>query len=168
MPVSSPNEIVSKLAQTIGDYRGYEELSERRSTDSALRRFLIQVIRELLQKLDQSFQAENPDDQERLDTSVQSTRRKLKTIRQSLNDPTYHEVPFFNQAQIPERRLGRLYDLEQDMVEETCEIQQELHVLDPDQVKREAFEDHFLQIQNFIDNINQYLFERESLIVGEE
>ncbi len=168
MPVSSPNVIVSKLVQTIGDYRGYEELTERRLTDSALRRFLIQVIQELVVKLNQSFRAENPDDQERLDSLVSSTRRKLKTIRQSLNDPTYHEVPFFYQAQIPARRLGRLYDLEQDMVEETCEIQRELRVLDPDQVKKEAFEDHFLQIQNFIDNINQYLFERESLIVGEE
>ena len=166
--MSSPNAIVTKLAQSIGGYSGYEELTERRSTDSALRYFLIQVIQKLVEKLNQSFHAENPDDQERLDLLVSSTQRKLETIRQSLDDPTYQEVLFFNQLLIPERRLGRLYDLEQDMVEETCEIQRELRVLDPDQVKREAFEDHFLQIQNFIDNINQYLFERESLIVGEE
>jgi len=35
-------------------------------------------------------------------------------------------------------------------------------------MQKDEFEDHFLQINNFIDEINQSLFEREALILGDE
>ncbi len=159
---------LEKLSHRIQDYEGYDKSESRKKTDAAVRCYLISRIRTLLAELGSQFKALEVQDQQRLEDLVKSTKRKLNTIRQSLNDPTYISVNFFHFADISDRRLQRIYDLESEMLDETLNIDEELMSMKQSKLQKDEFEDHFLQINNFIDDINQSLFERESLILGDE
>jgi len=159
---------LEKLTRRIQDYEGYDRSETRKKTDAAVRCYLISRIRTLLAELGSQFKALDGQDQQRLEDLVKSTKRKLNTIRQSLNDPTYISVNFFNFPDISDQRLRRIYDLESDMLDETLNIDEEVMSMKQDKMQKDEFEDHFLQINNFIDEINQSLFEREALILGDE
>lgn len=159
---------LEKLQEQIGEYKGYDETDLREKSDKLIRLFLINKIRQLLSQLSEQYQTAREDDQDRLNLLLKSTKRKLLTINQSLKTPTYIQEPFFKTMSIPSRRLSRIYDLEQNMLEEAESIKLELSDLLQNGKERNAFEEHFLHIDAYVDNINQALFEREALILGDE
>jgi hypothetical protein len=169
MPSSTagPKSGADDLKSRIGEYVGYENASLRKSSDAAIRRHLINSIESVLKQLDAPYQAAEAEDQERLGSLLKSTKRKLNTICQSLNHPTYQQVSFFGGKRLSEREISRIYNLEQEMIEEIDHVQTEVASMDKGKLEREIFEDHFLHISNFVDNVNQSLFEREALILGD-
>jgi hypothetical protein len=169
MPVSSSSTHagLQRLIERVGEYVGYEDAPRRQQSDIAVRRHLTTNIRRILEQLDRKFNSADVADHERLESLISSTRRKLNTICTSLNNPTYQQAAFFSGKRLSARETARIYDLESNMVEETENICKEVIGLKKETVSRAEFEDHFLHIQNFVDNINQFLFEREALIVGD-
>ncbi len=167
MPESSTTSgSLEKLTHRIGDYTGYENAESRATSDKAIRNQVIHNINALLQQLDNNFTAAKKTEQARLDDLIESARRKLGVICDSLAEPTYLHGHFFGMVDLNKDRLQRIYELEWNMLEETDNIKEELLLL-KDNVAREVFEDHFLHIGNFVDDINQALFEREALIIGD-
>lgn len=170
MPASSPtiSSNFEKLSKYVGEYKGYQNSEFRKISDKAVRVVLIKNIEKLIKQLEVDYRATEDKDQERLNSLVTSAKRKLRTLCQSLNTPTYQHAKFFTLINISNQALERIYDLEENMIEETINIENELKTLTQDGIEKEIFEDHFLRIQNFIDNMNQALFEREALIIGDE
>jgi len=164
----STNGSSFSLTEQIDDYLGYGDVSQRRSSDLAVRSFLISNLKPLIGHLDHTYEADDPKTQDKLDKLVESTKRKLNTICQSLNDPTYKHEAFFKVDTIPQETEKKIYDLEHRMIEETENIEGELESLSQQTLKEEIFDDHFLHIDTFVDNINQSIFEREALILGDE
>jgi hypothetical protein len=169
MPVSSNSTHagLQSLVERVGEYVGYEDALLRQKSDIAVRRHLIANITGILKQLEHKFNATDAADQERLQSLITSARRKLGTVYTSLNNPTYQQVAFFSGKRLPAKQMGRIYDLETDMLEETENIGKEVADLKKEDAGRDEFEDHFLHIENFVDNINQFLFEREALIIGD-
>jgi hypothetical protein len=169
MPVSSNSTHagLQSLIDRVGEYVGYEDALLRQQSDIAVRRHLTANIKGILKQLEHKFNAAEGGDQTQLEGLIISTRRKLTTICSSLNNPTYQQMAFFSGKRLSAREMERIYDLETDMLEETENICKEVVGLKKDAVSRNEFEDHFLHIQNFVDNINQFLFEREALIIGD-
>ncbi len=166
--MTMPHDVLHHLRQEINNYQGYADLDVRQQSDKQVRHFLISKINALVEKLAQDIVIEDSTEQDRLEALVSSTSRKLGTIHQSLKRPTYVEESFFRSAAIPESRLVRIYDLENNMLEEIDGIRVELGDLIKNTQNRATVEDHFLHIDAFVDNINQALFEREALILGDE
>jgi hypothetical protein len=166
-PSSPLNGLVS-LTEKIHGFTGYENSSSRKPSDRQLRKFLVTGIETILTKLEALPPAAIEEDQRLLAEAVQSTRRKLSTISASLQDPTYAGQDFFTRDQLSEKRLARIYYHENDMLEELDGIQSEVVSLQNNHIEKEMIDDHFLHISDFIDNLNQALFERESLILGNQ
>jgi hypothetical protein len=159
---------LSTLSQSIKGYCGYESISQRELSDRVLRQQLISRINLLRQELDDVPKAVQAKDQNRLDELVSSSKRKLHTITESLTRPTYVGVSFFKKESPSSRQLMRIYQFEAGMLAETDSLSEEISLLNQSASDREVFEDHFLHIQDFIDNVNQALFEREALILGDD
>lgn len=155
-----------KLIHQVGDYVGYENAELRLKSDAAIRRHLTAQLVAVLKQLEQQFRAAEAQDQQRLDALASGARRKVKTICASLRNPTYEQTHFFDGRRMTARELGRIYDLEIDMLETSEHLRTEVAGLQ-NNVSRSEFEDRFLHIQNFVDNFNQSLFEREALIIGD-
>jgi hypothetical protein len=158
---------VEGLKEKVTDYQGYEDAATRERSDKLVRLYLSGKIRELVQQLNAGYMASDERDQNRLDSLVKSTKRKLATIHKSLNSPTYHQEQFFTPAFMSPQQLVRIYELEKSMMEELASIDIELSDLHRNPKTRPLFEEHFLHIDAFVDNINQALFEREALILGD-
>lgn len=169
MPVSSNSTHagLQSLIDRVEEYAGYEDALLRMQSDIAVRRHLTANIKGVLEQLEQKFNAADNAEQTRLESLITSSRRKLTTICSSLNNPTYQHVTFFSGKRLSARELGRIYDLETDMVDETEHISNEVVGLKKEAAGRSEFEDRFLHIDNYVDNINQSLFEREALIIGD-
>lgn len=163
-----PPTVLHGLQQHIENYEGYADVSLRQQSDKEMRLYLISKIRELVDNLARDISADDSTVQDRLEFLLSSTSRKLVTIHQSLKTPTYIQEPFFKSSSIPESRLSRIYNLEDKMLLEIDSIREELGDLANDTKDRDAVEDHFLHIDAYVDNINQALFEREALILGDE
>lgn len=166
--MSMPHDVLHHLRQQIDNYEGYADIASRQQSDKQVRHLLISKIKRLVEKLAQDIAIQESTDQDRLEALVSSASRKLGTIHQSLKRPTYIEESFFQSAAIPEPRLSRIYNLEKNMLTEIDGIREELGDLMKHSQDRNAVEDHFLHIDAFVDNINQALFEREALILGDE
>lgn len=166
--MTMPPNALHHLKQQIENYQGYAEVDSRQKSDKEMRLFLINKIRELVEKLAHNYSTDNSKAKDRLESLLSSTSRKLVTIHQSLKTPTYIEEAFFQTATIPEAQLDRIYNLEDNMLLETKSIRDELEDLLKDKKDRDAIEDHFIHIDAYVDNINQALFEREALILGDE
>jgi len=54
------------------------------------------------------------------------------------------------------------------MLDELADIQLELAAFQTGPIEKSTIEDHFLHISDSIDNLNQALFERECLILGDQ
>ncbi|MBN2357565.1 hypothetical protein JXO59_15735, partial [candidate division KSB1 bacterium] len=108
------------------------------------------------------------EDQLRLQELTNTTRRMLTTICQSLSDPTYAGSSFFTSSNIVVKRLEKIYQFENTMMHEVSAIAEEMETLKKNELNKSIIEDHFLHIKDFIDNFNQALFERESLILGDD
>ena len=156
------------IAQHIGHDFDYEKTAKRTESDLLLRRHLIKQIKGLLGNLAGIDKAAQTKDQERLDSLVESTKRKLKTINESLENPTYNGTPFFESEKLPEKRVLKIHSFEINMLGELSSLLEEITSLKGDVLQKEKFEDHFLHIHDFVDNFNQALFEREALILGDE
>lgn len=168
MPNSSASaDGLATIAQQVDGYSGYAKTASRRHSDQAIRRHVIDNISRLLGTLSDGFQADGEKEQALLNTSVEGAKRKLGVICDSLETPTYLHGQFFLAGDVNDQRLERLYELEQGMLEETGNISEELLSMQ-DGFTEEVIEDHFLHISNFIDDLNQALFEREALIIGED
>ena len=165
---STSVEGLEGLRETVKDYQGYAETPVRQHSDKVIRKYLSGKIIGLLNQLSEKYNATDEHDQNRLDTLVNSTKRKLVTINSSLKSPTYIQESFFQTQSIPAPRLARIYYLEKNMLEETHNINVELSDLYTNSKERAIFEEHFFHIDAFVDNINQALFEREALILGDE
>ena len=167
MPNSSAaSEELTKLAQHISGYAGYENSESRATSDKAIRHGVINGIINLLQLLDGEFEADGDKTAATLRSHIESTQRKLKIICNSLEAPTYLQGDFFLTGGVNANRLERIYELEWEMLQETQNIKEELLMLGTG-MSEETIKDHFLQINNFVDDLNQSLFEREALIIGE-
>ena len=159
---------LERLAKSIQGYDGYHTCDIREKTDTAVRAHLVNQIRLLLSNLGAEIQAQQQEDQREIEQLVDKTKQKLSTICASLDDPTYTAGGFFGRDSISERSLQRLYDLEADMLDETLNIDEEIASMKQKKLDKDRAEDHFLQINNYIDDFNQSLFEREALILGDE
>jgi hypothetical protein len=170
MNISSPvnQSAFQFLSQKIGDYLGYEKTIQRMQSDLKLRQHLVKKIKGLLQDLLAVPKAAQEKDQERLDSLLESTIRNLKTICQSLENPTYNGTAFFVIEKLPEKRLARIYQFENGMLAELSNLSDEISALKGQSWEKEKFEDYFLHIHDFVDNINQALFGREALVLGDE
>ncbi len=167
MPNSSASpEGLATIAQQVHDYSGYAKPETRWPSDKAIRRYVIDNIGNLLDALDGNYKAAGEKEQALLMTSINGAKRKLGVIRDSLEAPSYLQGQFFLAGDVNGQRLERLYELEQGMLEETANIREELLSM-KDGFTEEVIEDHFLHIGNFIDDLNQALFEREALIIGD-
>ncbi len=165
---SSAINSMQALSQFIAGYDGYEQSLHREGTDLKIRHHLQQQIKALLKSLEFTPQAVLSEDQQRLHELILSTRRKLGTIYQSLATPTYLGGGFFSQDRLADRRLQRVYEFERAMILELENLALEFAALNSHPLHKAVIEDHFLHVQNFIDNINQSLFEREALLLDEE
>ncbi len=170
MPVStaSSDSRMALLSKTIENYSGYDHPESRPQSDLAIRKQLIKNIEVLIVQPNDQIRAADNNEQNRLDDLLKSTQRKLKTVCQSLSAPTYLNASYFSATQLPSHLTERIYTLERDMIEETEHINAEFSTLRAKPTERDLFEENFMHIKNFIDNINQYLFEREALILGEK
>jgi hypothetical protein len=165
--MATSQNALQDLQTHITDYEGYAKIDSRQQSDKEMRLFLIKKIRRLVHNLSQDISTQNAADEDRLEALISSTSRKLVTIHQSLKTPTYIDEYFFKSASIPDSYLSRIYDLENNMLLEISSIREELVDLTRHTKDREAVEDHFLHIDAYVDNINQALFEREALILGD-
>jgi len=156
------------LSQRIGGYDGYELKQQRQESDRRMRKFLVTYIKTLLDALTAFPKASLQEDQPRLQDLTASTKRMLNTIGQSLSEPTYTGTSFFFLDQLPAKRLDHIYKFENTMVTELLGVAEELQSLKSKELFKTVIEDHFLHIKDFIDNFNQALFERESLILGND
>ncbi len=165
--MAASQNALQNLQAHIDNYDGYAEIDSRQQSDQEIRLFLTEKILGLVHNLSQDISTKNTADEDRLEALISSTSRKLITIHQSLKTPTYIDEYFFKSASIPDSYLSRIYDLENNMLLEISSIREELVDLTKDTKDREAVEDHFLHIDAYVDNINQALFEREALILGD-
>ncbi|NOY59907.1 MAG: hypothetical protein GXO75_13405 [Calditrichaeota bacterium] len=149
------------------DYWGYEKADGRERTDKAIREHCIEIISQLTGRLGNSLKAEQEEDQQRLDTLVANAKKNLLIIGDSLRNPTYSGTSFFTAKAPFNDALNRIYDLEKLMLDALLNISGELGGLDKGELSKDQFEASFLQIQDFLDDINQSLFEREALILGD-
>ncbi len=166
--LASPSTALESLSESIAGFNGYEKCNDRKPSDHHLRDFLIAEIEKVLAALGAIPPAAQEEDQRRLTELSQSTRRKLSTICQSLKDPTYAGQDFFSLEKLAEKRLQRIYFHENHMLEELVGIHTEISSLQASSVDKESIEDHYLHVSDFIDNLNQALFERECLILGNQ
>mgnify|MGYP001133811933 FL=1 len=165
--MASSDTPIETLAAHIKNYKGYDQRDTRPQSDKAIRTRLIETIKALIAQPTAEFKAADLQEQTDLHERIERTKRKLNTICSSLSSPTYHDAAFFSTASLPSHVTERIYELEHSMMEEIEHIDMEFSALRQDPSDAETFEDHFLHIKNFIDNINQALFEREALIVGD-
>ncbi|MBN1560042.1 hypothetical protein JW998_07310 [candidate division KSB1 bacterium] len=163
---STPLVGVEGVKEKVTDYEGYGNAATRARSDKIIRLYLSGKIKELIKQLNADYVTDEKD-QNRLDSLINSTKRKLATIQKSLNSPTYQQEQFIAPAVLPAQRLARIYDLEKSMMEDVANIAVELAGLHKNCTTRTVFEEHFLHIDAFVDNINQALFEREALILGD-
>lgn len=160
--------LVANLSKIIRDYNGYALLEQRQKSDQSLRNHLITRIKELVGKVNNASGSMTTEDQERFDALVNSTQRKLITIKASLANPTYIGAPFFDSSKVLDQRLEKVYYFEDGMLGEIESLNTEIMALQQHRLERMVFEDHFQHIQDYIDSLNQSLFEREALILGDE
>jgi hypothetical protein len=167
MPDSfASSEGLTKLAQHISGYTGYEKSEARSNSDTEIRNLLIDRIKELLALFAGDFDAAGEKEKTALAKRIDSTQRKLKIICDSLKAPTYLHGQFFLAGDVNNHRLERIYKIEWEMLEELVNIKEELTTF-RSSLSEEIIKDHFLQISNFVDDLNQLLFEREALIIGD-
>jgi len=164
---ANPLTSLEKLSQNIAGYNGYEQPGQRETSDSVYREFLIKQTKMLIKALGHKFEVKVADYTEIVDENVKSTKRNLLTISQSLKSPTYEGAPFFSKNSLSRELLNRIYEQECRMLEEIKNISDEIAALMFSGIDKDIFEDRILHIQDFIDALNQYLFERESLILGD-
>ena len=164
---ANPLTSFDNLSQHINGFHGYEQPGRRERSDRLFREFLVKQTKALLKLLGHKFDAADADYQDRVDENVKSSKRKLLTISESLKNPTYIGALFFTKSNLPENLMSKIYELECHMLEEIKNINDEIKALFLPKIKKDVFEDRFLHIHDFIDYLNQYLFERESLILGD-
>jgi hypothetical protein len=159
---------LQNISKTVGGYQGYEVAQHRQTTDRSVRQYLRTKIKSILEALSGVKPAGSPEDMARLAELTSLTRRALNTISQSLSDPTYVGSAFFTFDRLSGTRLEKIYKFEIDMLEELIAIAEEVQALKNTPLDKNVIEDHFLHIKEFIDNFNQSLFERESLVLGND
>lgn len=165
---SSSTGTAKPINQIIPGYNGYENSVNRKISDQEIRSCMVDMIDKIVVQLTDLPAAMLEEDQKRLSELSQSTRRKLVTISASLRAPTYTGTAFFSLDKISEKRLERIYKHECAMLDGLDGIKVEINTLLQHHIEKALFEDHFLHITDFIDNFNQALFERESLILGNQ
>lgn len=163
----SQSPSLQQLVQGVHGYLGYEKADERERTDKAIREHFIEQISQLTDHLGSSLKAEQEEDQQRLETLAANAKKNLLIIGDSLKNPTYSGTSFFAD-QVPfNNAMNRIYDLEKLMLDALLNISEELVSLDKGKLPKDQFEASFLHTQDFLDDINQSLFEREALILGD-
>ena len=158
---------LQQLVQDVHGYLGYEKADERERTDKAIREHCIEQISQLTGRLDKSLKAEDAEDQQRLDTLAANAKKNLLIIGDSLKNPTYSDTSFFADQAPFNNALNRIYDLEKIMLDAFSNISEEFGSLGREKLPKDQFEASFLHAQDFLDDINQSLFEREALILGD-
>ncbi len=160
----STNTTMSAISNSVGDYCGYEIQAQRQMSDKNIRTHMISKIKGLLDGLDSVPGAPEKVAQERLDELVKRTKRKLTTVCESLKRPTYSGSVFFNKSTLGEKKLSRIYDFESIMLSDLDGLAEEVTAMKSG-MEGDVFENHFLHIFDFVDNLNQTLFEREAAIL---
>ncbi len=155
------------LSQKINGFAGYEQQEKRENADRLYREFLIRQMKSLIKALGHKINVDTADYKKVVDENVNSTKRKLLTISESLKNPTYEGTPFFRKTRLTGELISSIYEHECRMLEEVKNISSEITAIIAPGIERYVLEDNFLHLQDFIDALNQYLFERESLILGE-
>ncbi|MBN2000253.1 hypothetical protein JW935_22075 [candidate division KSB1 bacterium] len=163
----SGNSAISNLLNSVGNYNGYENQAQRQNSDKNIRNYMISKIKALLAALDSVPGATDEKDQERLDDLTTKAKRKLTTVCESLKRPTYEGSVFFSKGTLREKMLARLYDFENMMLGELDGLDEEISAMKT-LMERKVFEENFLHIMDFVDNLNQSLFEREAAILEVE
>jgi hypothetical protein len=157
----------ANLFHSIKGYMGYEEQSKRKISDKHLRSYLVKNIKSLQELLNRIPNIPNQEVKNDFKSFYKNTSRKLDTISQSLSKPTYG-MSFFIKKDIPGDVHNCLYDYEWSMLTDLKTLFDEFNQLSQNQDNSVDYEERFVQIQDSIDNLNQDLFEREALILGEE
>ncbi len=163
----SQSPSLQQLVQGVHGYLGYERADKREGTDKAIREHCVEQIGQLTAFLGNSLKADQEEDQQRLDTLAANVRKNLLIIGDSLKNPTYSGTSFFSDQAPFNQALSRIYDLEKLMLDALANISEELEGLDKGPITKDQYEENFLHAHDFLDDINQSLFEREALILGD-
>ncbi len=149
-----------KLLAGINGFSGYEQPGLREKTDISFRHFLINEIGALIKyvKIDFSVQGST------LRNKAQKLKKGILVLSESLKHPTYHGAFFFNKDGLRNNLLDQIYECEMIMYDEIETLKQELELLAVAPTVNDL-ENLLIHIQDFIDNFNQHVFERESLIL---
>ena len=167
MSSTSLNALAS-VKEKVGGYGGYGDSVTRRQSDKTIRLYLSGKIKELLKEFNADYIVPEEKDRDRLDSLVNSTKRKLLTVLLSLKSPTYIQELALESSVWQTHQFARIYELEKNMMDEVENIGVELSDLFQNGKAHASFEEHFLHIDTFVDNINQALFEREALFLGDD
>ena len=150
----------------VDGYEGYEMSGKRERSDLAFRQVMVNAFREVTNFFNGGQQAAIAEEQIRFENLSTNVVRSLTTILNSLENPTYINTSFFTNSS-PPNYIGRIYELEDQVLKFTSGIKEEGQNLFDGEISADVFEDDFMRIIDSIDSINQALFEREALISGD-
>ncbi len=159
----SPRQAASeKLRRSLPEYAGYERAADRPTSDAALRRTLILLLKKALERLNATTTANDQDPRRR---TLVAAGRKLKTLCVNLDRPGYSSAPFFNGQELEQHLSQRLEDLDFVLLEEVEQLADEVQLITPD-LSADEIKERFVFIDDIIDNLNQHIFERGALIAA--
>ena len=154
------------VRNAVDGYEGYEAGNQRERSDAAFRQVMVDAFREVSNFFNGGHQPANVAERMRFENLSTHVVRSLTTILNSLETPTYINTSFFTNSS-PPNYIGRIYELEDQVLKFTSGIKEEGQNLFDGEISADVFEDDFMRIIDSIDSINQALFEREALISGD-
>ncbi|MBN2413883.1 hypothetical protein JXQ31_19570 [candidate division KSB1 bacterium] len=164
---ANPLTSLENLSRNIAGFTGYKQPEQRERSDRLYREFLIKQMKSLIKSLGHKIDVDTADLKKNVDENVNSTKRKLLTISESLKNPTYEGTPFFKKIRLSDELITSIYENECRMLEAIKNISDEIKAIISPGIDQYVLEDSYLHIHDYLDALNQYLFERESLILGE-
>ncbi len=160
---SAPKQIQTQVK----GYAGYAHRDERRRSDELLRAHLISRLEGLARRLDGASELAARRGTPELSEPLTSLHRKLVTICEGLQAPVYLESAFFESTSLSPHVLASLYAHELTLLVEMSSLDEELADLDVDTLTETDVQERALRMSDSVDALNQALFERESLLMGD-
>lgn len=156
---AAPKEILSHVK----GYTGYAHRGQRRRSDELLRAHLISRLEGVARRLDGAARRGTPE----LAEPLSSLHRKLTTICEGLHAPGYLESAFFESTSLSPQVLASLYAHEVTLLVEMSSLDEELADLEVGTLTEADVQERTLRMSDSVDALNQALFERESLLMGD-
>ncbi|MGQ9561352.1 MAG: hypothetical protein ACUVTG_16030 [Candidatus Oleimicrobiaceae bacterium] len=160
---AAPKEIQSQVK----GYTGYARREQRRHSDELLRAHLISRLEGVARRLDGASALAARRGTPELAEPLSSLHRKLTTICEGLHAPGYLESAFFESTSLSPQVLASLYGHEVTLLVEMSSLDEELADLEVGTLTEADVQERTLRMSDSVDALNQALFERESLLMGD-